>query len=72
MPFGFSRRTFKLVLLFTVVETITLALWLVLALKSGVSNQVLAIVVLFVGLLAEHTLATDAGQHANDDKPKLK
>lgn len=72
MPFGFSKRSFKLVLIFTIVETITLALWLILALKHGVKVQIIAIVVLFIGLLVEHTLATEAGQHANDDdKPRL-
>lgn len=71
MPFGFSKKSFKLVLLFTIVETITLVLWLVFALKPGAFFQIIAVVVLFVGLLAEHILATNAGQHSNDDKPKL-
>lgn len=71
MPFGFSKKSFKLVLLFTIVETITLVVWLILAQKASLGIQVIAVVVLFIGLLFEHTLATNAGQHANDDKPKL-
>lgn len=71
MPFGFSKKSFKLVLLFTIIETITLVLWLILAQKTGLGLQVIAVVVLFVGLLFEHTLATNAGQHANDDKTHL-
>lgn len=49
------------VLLFTVVEVVTLVAWLVLA---GVpfSGRVVAVAVLFVGLFVEHYISVNVGR----------
>ena len=59
MILGLKNATFGLVTLFTIVETIVLALWL------GFANQgklVLSVVFLFVGLLLEHYLSAFIGK----------
>ena len=57
MIFGITKRAFGLVVIFTVVETAILVAWLLLAKPE----PVVSVVVLFVGLLIEHTIATFAG-----------
>ena len=61
MIFGISNVSFRLVVIFTLIETGILALWLDLALKHKLIES---IVVLFVGLLVEHVIATIAGKKA--------
>lgn len=68
MILGLQKKAFGLVVLFTVIEIITLVVWLILALKSGVGNQVGAVVVLAVGLFLEHYISVFAGK-ANDVEP---
>jgi hypothetical protein len=53
----FSSKAVFLVLLFTVVEIVTLVVWLVLAPK----NPIGAVVVLGVGLLIEHFISAATG-----------
>jgi hypothetical protein len=50
-----SRRAVLLILLFTLVETLVLTIWLYL-----LGNPLVAAVILFVGLFGEHYLATTA------------
>lgn len=62
MIFGLKKLSAKAVrgvILFTIVEVVTLTAWLVLALKG---QQVESVVVLAGGLLIEHYIATQVGQ----------
>jgi len=59
MIFGLKQKTLGLVLLFTAIEAVVLAVWLALAMNG---ETVLSFTVLFVGLLGEHILATIAGK----------
>jgi hypothetical protein len=60
-------KTLGGVILFTGIEVVTLALWLVFALKPGFTNQAVAIGILVVGLGLEHLIATNVGR----DRPRL-
>ena len=65
-----SQRAIILSLVHTAIETVTMVLWLALALEAnGVSMKlstpgVLAVVVLFVGLALEHIVALVPGKIA--------
>jgi len=59
MIFGLKKKTFGLVVLFTVVETIILALWLIFANQQ---KYILANAILFIGLLLEHYLSAFIGK----------
>jgi uncharacterized membrane protein len=56
-----SKKALKLVIIFTVVETIVLTVWLLILFPSllslGVGTQIKAALVLLVGLFIEHILA---------------
>ena len=65
MIFGLKKLTAKAVrgvIVFTIVEVITLSSWLYYALKG---QEVASIVVLAIGLLTEHYIATQVGQQDN-------
>jgi hypothetical protein len=62
---GLTGKAFLFLILFTVVEVVTLVYWLVLA---GVpltvtTPHILAVVVLIVGLFIEHYLSLRAGKY---------
>jgi hypothetical protein len=59
-----SQRAVVGVITFTVIEFVTLTAWFLIALKPEALSvkQVLAGIVLFVGLLIEHYIATQVGQ----------
>lgn len=59
MIFGLKAKTLRLVILFTVIETVVLAIWLALAMRG---ETLLSFIVLLVGLFFEHVLATIAGK----------
>jgi len=59
MLFGLKLKTFGLVLLFTLIEAVVLAVWLSLALNG---ETLLSFMMLFLGLGLEHILATIAGK----------
>ncbi len=52
--------TLQGVILFTVIEVVTLVLWLVLA-GLPLNGHVLAVLVLFVGLFIEHYISVNVG-----------
>lgn len=54
-----STRSLVGVIVFTVVEVVTLTYWLIFALQK---NPVASLVVLAAGLLFEHYFATQVGQ----------
>lgn len=54
------NRALKGVIIFTVVEVVTLVLWLVLA-GLPLNGKVAAIVVLTVGLFVEHYVSVNVG-----------
>lgn len=57
---GLTKTAFLFGVLFTVIEIITMVLWLALALQP--TKHVVAIVILSVGLLVEHTVSLLAGK----------
>lgn len=59
---GISPLSIILLVVFTAVEIVTLAFWLIYALEPG--RHTLALVVLGIGLLVEHTLSVIAGKNA--------
>jgi len=59
MIFGLKPKSFWLVVAFTAIETLILAYWLVLALQGELVGS---LVVLFLGLLLEHIIATITGR----------
>ncbi len=61
-----TRPQLRLIVLFTLVELVTLTLWFRLF-----SSLLLAAAVLFVGLLVEHTIATIAGNSYNNPESFL-
>ncbi len=61
MFLGLTRRQLILIVVFTVVELVTLTIWLVL-LKVPLHNHLAAGLTLGIGLLIEHTIATIAGK----------
>ena len=61
MIFGIRKEALVLVIVFSVVETAILALWLALAIRGFLA---ISLLVLFPGLLLEHVLATIAGTKA--------
>jgi hypothetical protein len=65
-----GKKQLGYVILFTIVETIILALWLVAANQGLVE---IALTVLFLGLFIEHYLAIQAGNFPKSDqvKPQL-
>ena len=54
MPFGITNKALGRGIVFTIVEVVTLAVWLIVALQG---KLVLSIIILIVGLLIEHILA---------------
>lgn len=56
-------KTLGGIILFTVIEVVTLVLWLIFALKPGIVNQVVAVVILAGGLFLEHLIATNVGRN---------
>lgn len=56
---GLKRKVFLLVVVFTVVEVITMAVWLQLVLTH---HGLAGFIVLAVGLLVEHTLSAFVGK----------
>jgi hypothetical protein len=61
MIFGIRKEAFALVVVFTAIETAVLAIWLALAINGML---LVSILVLALGLLVEHVLATIAGTKA--------
>jgi len=59
MIFGLKGKTFGLTVLFTAIEAVVLAVWLVLAMRG---ETLLSFTVLFLGLLVEHVLSVIAGK----------
>jgi cobalamin biosynthesis protein CobD/CbiB len=59
----FTKLAVGLVLLFTIVEILTLVYWLVFALRPGTTNHVVAVVILAIGLTIEHFLSAATGTH---------
>jgi hypothetical protein len=51
-----------LIVVFTIVEIVTLVFWLIYALDAR--HHLLAVIVLGIGLLIEHTISVIAGKHA--------
>jgi hypothetical protein len=62
---GLTGKAFLFLIVFTVVEVVTLVYWLVLAgIPLTVTTQhILAVVVLVVGLFIEHYLSLRAGKY---------
>ena len=56
-----SGKQIGLITIFTIVELVTLTLWLILLGVSITGNMILAAGVLFIGLLVEHAIAIIAG-----------
>ena len=52
-----------LILVFTIVETVALTVWLIALGVVATGNQTTAAIVLFVGLFIEHTIAIIAGNY---------
>ena len=57
---GLTKRAFLFDIVFTIVEIVTMVLWLKYALAPG--SHSVAIVILSVGLLLEHTISLLAGK----------
>lgn len=58
---GLKRKVFLLVVVFTVVEVITLTVWIALF-RLPLKNALLSGIVLAIGLLVEHTLSAFVGK----------
>jgi len=57
---GLTSKAFVFDVLFTIVEIVTMVLWLFYA--QHTRHPVIAVVILSVGLLVEHTLSLLAGR----------
>lgn len=61
MILGLTKKAFLLVVLFTIVEIVTLTVWVVLF-KLPLQHQLISGIVLSVGLFAEHYISAFVGK----------